>query len=143
MLTNNQNPVMRKTTLLGLVILIINLFMLSPVLASTEQYTCPMHPHYIATEPGSCPICGMDLVAVEVEEEEPAGRRVGERVPFAGAGLAHQGGLDHHPEGIVFDGAAVPVGVGQPTVLMDGLTVGSSSFLPMKYPPASVSIHPS
>lgn len=26
-------------------------------------YTCPMHPHYISTDPdGSCPICGMDLV---------------------------------------------------------------------------------
>ncbi|HBL93820.1 MAG TPA: efflux RND transporter periplasmic adaptor subunit [Hyphomonas sp.] len=28
-----------------------------------QQYTCPMHPHYISTDPnGSCPICGMDLV---------------------------------------------------------------------------------
>lgn len=27
------------------------------------QYTCPMHPHYISTDPnGTCPICGMDLV---------------------------------------------------------------------------------
>ena len=32
------------------------------------QYTCPMHPHYIATDPdGTCPICGMDLVPVQVE----------------------------------------------------------------------------
>lgn len=31
--------------------------------AQTAQYTCPMHPHYISTDPnGSCPICGMDLV---------------------------------------------------------------------------------
>ncbi|MCG8013129.1 MAG: efflux RND transporter periplasmic adaptor subunit, partial [Candidatus Thiodiazotropha weberae] len=29
------------------------------------QYTCPMHPHYISTDMGSCPICGMDLVALE------------------------------------------------------------------------------
>lgn len=29
------------------------------------QYTCPMHPHYMSTDPdGSCPICGMDLVPV-------------------------------------------------------------------------------
>ncbi|MEQ8299982.1 MAG: efflux RND transporter periplasmic adaptor subunit [Hyphomonas sp.] len=29
------------------------------------QYTCPMHPHYISTDPdGACPICGMDLVPV-------------------------------------------------------------------------------
>ena len=27
------------------------------------QFTCPMHPHYISTDPnGTCPICGMDLV---------------------------------------------------------------------------------
>lgn len=32
-----------------------------------QEYTCPMHPHYIASEPGSCPICGMDLVAMTVE----------------------------------------------------------------------------
>ena len=31
--------------------------------AEVTQYTCPMHPHYISTDPdGSCPICGMDLV---------------------------------------------------------------------------------
>ena len=27
-----------------------------------QKYTCPMHPHYIADEFGTCPICGMDLV---------------------------------------------------------------------------------
>ncbi len=34
-------------------------------LAAEQQYTCPMHPHYVADRPGSCPICGMDLVALE------------------------------------------------------------------------------
>lgn len=29
---------------------------------ATEQYTCPMHPTYVQYRPGSCPICGMDLV---------------------------------------------------------------------------------
>jgi len=29
------------------------------------KYTCPMHPHYIADEMGTCPICGMDLVKLE------------------------------------------------------------------------------
>ena len=29
----------------------------------SAQYTCPMHPHFLATDPaGICPICGMDLV---------------------------------------------------------------------------------
>ena len=27
-----------------------------------EVYTCPMHPEIIRDKPGSCPICGMDLV---------------------------------------------------------------------------------
>ena len=27
-----------------------------------EQYTCPMHPQIVQEGPGSCPICGMDLV---------------------------------------------------------------------------------
>lgn len=30
-----------------------------------QRYTCPMHPHIVQDHPGSCPICGMDLVAVE------------------------------------------------------------------------------
>lgn len=30
-----------------------------------STYTCPMHPHYISSDPkGTCPICGMDLVPV-------------------------------------------------------------------------------
>jgi len=38
------------------------------VSAEATQYTCPMHPHYISTDPdGSCPICGMDLVPVAAE----------------------------------------------------------------------------
>ncbi|MBX9851726.1 MAG: hypothetical protein K2X86_08210 [Cytophagaceae bacterium] len=28
-------------------------------------YTCPMHPDVKKDEPGSCPICGMDLVKKE------------------------------------------------------------------------------
>lgn len=32
-------------------------------------YTCAMHPQIRKTAPGSCPICGMDLVLVEAEEE--------------------------------------------------------------------------
>jgi len=42
------------------------------------QYTCPMHPHYIATDPeGACPICGMDLVATS-EDADPAAAGQGE-----------------------------------------------------------------
>jgi hypothetical protein len=31
-------------------------------------YRCPMHPTYTSDKPGSCGICGMDLVPVEAEE---------------------------------------------------------------------------
>lgn len=38
----------------------------TPDAASTRAatYTCPMHPAYTSDRPGSCPICGMDLVRV-------------------------------------------------------------------------------
>ncbi len=29
------------------------------------MYNCPMHPNYISDKPGSCPICGMDLVPMK------------------------------------------------------------------------------
>lgn len=28
----------------------------------SEEYTCPMHPQVVQKEPGTCPVCGMDLV---------------------------------------------------------------------------------
>jgi len=34
------------------------------------NYVCPMHPQIVRGEPGSCPICGMDLVQVEQQEPE-------------------------------------------------------------------------
>jgi len=27
-----------------------------------QTYTCPMHPQIIQDKPGTCPICGMDLM---------------------------------------------------------------------------------
>lgn len=36
---------------------------------SEDTYTCPMHPQIIRDEPGTCPICGMDLVKVQRPED--------------------------------------------------------------------------
>lgn len=35
------------------------------------DYQCPMHPDVIRGEPGSCPICGMDLEPIESNTEQP------------------------------------------------------------------------
>ena len=32
-----------------------------------ETYVCPMHPTVVSDKPGSCPICGMDLVKKEAD----------------------------------------------------------------------------
>ena len=34
-----------------------------------EIYTCPMHPEIIRDKPGTCPICGMDLVKKETDSK--------------------------------------------------------------------------
>lgn len=34
-------------------------------LSSAHSYVCPMHSHIVQDHPGSCPICGMDLVAMK------------------------------------------------------------------------------
>jgi biotin carboxyl carrier protein len=34
-----------------------------------EQYTCPMHPQIVKDKPGTCPICGMELVKKEAHKE--------------------------------------------------------------------------
>ncbi|XAZ81911.1 efflux RND transporter periplasmic adaptor subunit (plasmid) [Fibrella sp. ES10-3-2-2] len=37
---------------------------------SQTTYTCPMHPQIVQDGPGSCPICGMDLVPVSKKGEQ-------------------------------------------------------------------------
>lgn len=44
----------------------------------TRLYICPMHPQVIQDRPGSCPICGMDLVKVEKEDQSSTNNAEGE-----------------------------------------------------------------
>jgi Cu(I)/Ag(I) efflux system membrane fusion protein len=37
----------------------------SEEIASNQMWTCSMHPQIMKTEPGDCPICGMDLIPAE------------------------------------------------------------------------------
>lgn len=48
------------------------LLLVSGLVWAAGQYTCPMHPHYVADDMGTCPICGMDLVPVG--DDEPRAR---------------------------------------------------------------------
>jgi len=40
--------------------------------SENQEYTCPMHPEVIRDKPGSCPICGMDLVPRHTPGRETA-----------------------------------------------------------------------
>ncbi len=39
----------------------------SEMVEATKTYTCPMHPQIMQNKPGSCPICGMQLVPVATD----------------------------------------------------------------------------
>ncbi len=55
-----------------------------------SHYTCPMHPSVRAAEPGRCPICGMELVAVKRDEAQSGAVRVdSERLQRIGVRFAN------------------------------------------------------
>ena len=41
----------------------------SQEMASGEMWTCSMHPQIMQSEPGDCPICGMDLIPAEAAKD--------------------------------------------------------------------------
>ena len=61
------------------------------------EYVCPMHPEVVRSEPGSCPICGMDLVPREAVGGNDPGA-----TDHAGHGMHHEGmhhgGHEHHDQ---------------------------------------------
>jgi Cu(I)/Ag(I) efflux system membrane fusion protein/cobalt-zinc-cadmium efflux system membrane fusion protein len=44
-----------------------------------QIYHCPMHPNYFSDKPGNCPICGMKLVPVNVEQPQSSAISGGDR----------------------------------------------------------------
>ncbi len=55
-----------------------------PTMAQAQQYTCPMHPHYVSDDAGTCPICGMDLVPLEGGNEGSQGQVTQKSAPTSG-----------------------------------------------------------
>ncbi|HVU25744.1 MAG TPA: efflux RND transporter periplasmic adaptor subunit [Opitutus sp.] len=47
--------------------------LVTTALAAKQLYTCGMHPQIIRDQPGTCPICGMDLVPVRENKGAAAG----------------------------------------------------------------------
>ena len=47
---------------------------------NADTYTCPMHPTVVSDRPGSCPVCGMDLVRKTRAGEEVAQLYIRDRV---------------------------------------------------------------
>lgn len=48
--------------------------------AAAVKYHCPMHPTYVSNRPGTCPICGMDLVPVKDDKAAAGGGHEGHSV---------------------------------------------------------------
>ena len=42
--------------------------------ATEDAWTCSMHPQIQETQPGSCPLCGMDLIPATGTTDAPQGR---------------------------------------------------------------------
>ena len=113
------------SVLLGVVCLSIGIIACEQKISpeNISHYTCPMHPQIRMDDPGSCPICGMDLVPVLKEGTEKA----------AGDRMMQHDHHDHHasheahesmePEGIRIDPVRTQIiGVRTDSVAVRSLT---------------------
>jgi Cu(I)/Ag(I) efflux system membrane fusion protein len=68
------HTIMERSTLLAYNIMIMLMILVSACntkeAAHHDTYTCPMHPTVVSDKPGTCPVCGMDLVRKAREGEE-------------------------------------------------------------------------
>lgn len=65
-----RNNWRNNITVLAVTLLAILLSCSKSEHADHDTYTCPMHPTVISDKPGSCPVCGMDLVRKARQGEE-------------------------------------------------------------------------
>lgn len=59
---NWKNSLLSATILIVLLTLIVACTNRGEHAKHSDTYTCPMHPTVISDRPGTCPVCGMDLV---------------------------------------------------------------------------------
>lgn len=80
-----------------------------------QLYTCPMHPEILQDEPGSCPICGMDLVPVEDGEGDPATSSMDPSASPSATSAGHEHGSETvytcpmHPEVVESQPGSCPI----------------------------------
>ena len=56
--------------------------------SETQSYICPMHPNIKQNEPGTCPICGMDLVSIDAATSDANLDEESIKIPKASRRLA-------------------------------------------------------
>ena len=113
------------SVLLGVVCLSIGIIACEQKISpeNISHYTCPMHPQIRMDDPGSCPICGMDLVPVLKEgTEKVAGDRMMQH-DHHDHHASHEAHESMEPEGIRIDPVRTQIiGVRTDSVAVRSLT---------------------
>jgi Cu+-exporting ATPase len=106
-----------------------------PLPITHTEYTCPMHPEIVRSEPGSCPICGMALeprTVTATQEENPELRDMTRRfwvgavltVPLLaiamGSMLSYRLSIDLHIDGFLINLPRIEFLLSTPVVLWCG-----------------------